>query len=75
MSDQLTDITLVIDYYLDQARDDSRPPHILLAMCRLKWPEHSDWQIREDADPDEPELCYHLRDCVDSNGVSAADLL
>ena len=34
--EEVNDILTVVDYYLDQATDDTRPDYILLAMCRIK---------------------------------------
>src|SRR5262245_23297787 len=68
------DLKTVLDYWLEMVCDgDDRPPEVVLAMCRLKWPDH-DFEI--DRSKSEPaDLC-----CLDAmvdvkTGRTAADLM
>jgi hypothetical protein len=66
------DVRFVVGYYLDQACDDSRPLGVLLALCRLYWPDRT-MCLREGSKGDDG--LYYTRDLVDADTGERADRL
>ena len=73
LGEMFCNVSLVVDYSLEQIEDDSRPAEIVKAICELHWPGR-EFEIRESDDPNW-ELSY-LKDAFDADtGECAADLL
>lgn len=74
MTHRVAEAQETLAYYADQARDESRPPEILLGLCSMLFREHDGFRIKDGAKGDGDGL-YYLSDVETLSGISATQLM